>query len=145
MRKFPERPIVGVGAVVLNGDGRVLLVKRAHEPLKGEWSLPGGGVEVGETLDAAVVRELFEETGLTVTVGPVVEVLDRIERAPDGQVEYHFVIIDYLCRAIDDRIVCGSDADDVRWVAVDQLTAYRVRENAIAVIAKAIEANRRWH
>jgi mutator protein MutT len=145
MRRFPERPIVGVGAVVVNDDGRVLLVKRAHEPLKGEWSLPGGGVEVGETLDAAVVRELFEETGLTVTVGPVVEVLDRIERAPDGQVEYHFVIIDYLCRAIDDRIVCGSDADDVRWVAVDQLTAYRVRENAIAVIAKAIEANRRWH
>ena len=144
MRRFPERPIVGVGAVVVHEDGRVLLVKRAHEPLKGEWSLPGGGVEVGETLDAAVVRELLEETGLTVNVGPVVEVLDRIERAPDGQVEYHFVIIDYLCRAIDDLIVCGSDADDVRWVAVDQLTAYRVRENAIAVIAKAIEANRHW-
>ncbi len=146
MRRFPERPIVGVGAVVVNDDGRVLLVKRAHEPLKGEWSLPGGGVEVGETLDAAVVRELFEETGLTVTVGPVVEVLDRIERAPDGQVEYHFVIIDYLCRAIDDGIVMRFRCRTiVRWVAVDQLAAYRVRENAIAVIAKAIEANRRWH
>jgi mutator protein MutT len=140
-RWFPERPIVGVGAVVLNGDGHVLLVKRAHEPLKGEWSLPGGGVEVGETLDAAVVRELFEETGLTVDVGPVVEVLDRIEHAPDGRVEYHFVIIDYLCHATDDRLVCGSDADDVQWVRIDELADYRVRTNAIAVIMKAIEAN----
>ena len=75
---------MGVGAVVLNGEGHVLLVKRAHEPLKGEWSLPGGGVEIGETLEASIVRELFEETGLTVDVGPVVEVLDRIEYAPDG-------------------------------------------------------------
>jgi len=138
---FPERPIVGVGAVVLNGAGQVLLVKRAHEPLKGEWSLPGGGVEVGETLEAAVVRELFEETGLTVIVGPVVEVLDRIERTPDERIEYHFVIIDYLCHATNDHLVCGSDADDVRWVAVDQLADYRVRKNAIAVIMKAIAAN----
>ncbi len=141
-REFPERPIVGVGAVVLNGDGHVLLVKRAHEPLKGEWSLPGGGVEIGETLEAAVVRELFEETGLNLDVGPVVEVLDRIEYAPDGRVAYHFVIIDYLCHATDDHLVRGSDADDVRWVPVEQLADYRVRENAIAVIMKAISASR---
>ena len=83
MRKYPDRPIVGVGAVIVDGD-RVLLVKRAHEPLKGEWSLPGGAVEVGETLEAALVREVREETGLDVDVGPVVEVLDRIRRDADG-------------------------------------------------------------
>ena len=93
--RIPSGPIVGVGAVILDGD-RVLLVKRGHEPLKGEWSLPGGAVEIGETLDAAVAREVLEETGLDVDVGPVVEVLDRIQRDADGRVEYHYVIVDYL-------------------------------------------------
>ena len=138
MRRFPDRPIVGVGAVVLDGKGHVLLVKRAHEPLKGEWSLPGGGVEIGETLEEAVAREILEETGLTVTVGPVVEVLDRVQRAPDGRVEYHFVIIDYVCHAADDRLTSGSDADDVRWVRPDELSAYRVTDKATSVINKGI-------
>src|SRR5439155_11424714 len=93
---YAARPIVGVGAVIFDGD-RVLLIKRGHEPLKGEWSLPGGRVELGETLGQAVAREVLEETGLVVDVGPVVEVLDRVHRTPDGRVEHHFVIIDYLC------------------------------------------------
>src|SRR5438128_12402839 len=97
-RVFPERPIVGVGAVVLDGD-RVLLVKRAHEPLKGEWSLPGGVVELGETLADALMREVLEETGVPIEIGEVVEVLDRVQRAADGRVEYHFVLVDYVCRA----------------------------------------------
>jgi mutator protein MutT len=142
MRKFPERPIVGVGAVVLNRDGLVLLARRAHEPLKGEWSLPGGGVEVGETLEAAVAREIFEETGLSIVVGPVVEVLDRIERDDENRVAYHFVIIDYLCHAADDRIVCGSDADEAHWVAVDRLADYHITEKATSVILKAVAMNR---
>ena len=141
MRKFPERPVVGVGAVVLDGE-RVLLVKRGHEPLKGEWSLPGGAVELGETLEAAIAREVLEETGLAVEVGPVVEVFDRIYPASDGRVEYHYVLVDYLCRALHDRIACGSDADEVRWVKPDELAAYRITEKATSVIHKALEIAR---
>jgi 8-oxo-dGTP diphosphatase len=138
VRKFPDRPFVGVGAVVLDAEGRVLLARRGHEPLKGEWSLPGGGVELGETLEAAVAREVLEETGLVVDVGPVVDVLDRVEHASDGRVEYHFVVIDYLCHAVGDRLVSGSDADDVRWVRPDELAAYRLTDKATSVISKAI-------
>ncbi len=138
MRKFPDRPFVGVGAVVLDPGGRVLLARRGHEPLMGEWSLPGGAVELGETLEAAVAREVLEETGLAVEVGPVVEVLDRVDHAPDGRVEYHFVIIDYLCRATGDHLVSGSDADAVQWVRPDELAAYRLTEKATSVVNKAI-------
>jgi len=134
VRKFPERPIVGVGAVVLDGDGRVLLARRAHEPSKGEWSLPGGGVELGETLEAAVAREVLEETGLAVHVGPVVEVLHRLQQTDDGRVEYHFVIIDYLCHATGGRLACGSDADDVAWVPLERLADYRITRKADEVI-----------
>ena len=94
-RRYPSRPILGVGAVVIDDD-RVLLIKRGQAPLKDEWSLPGGSVEVGESLEAAVAREVLEETGLVVGVGPVIEVLDRIHRDGDDRIEYHFVIIDYL-------------------------------------------------
>jgi 8-oxo-dGTP diphosphatase len=136
VRKYPDRPIVGVGAVIVDGD-RVLLVKRAHEPLKGEWSLPGGAVEVGESLEAALVREVREETCLDVAVGPVVEVLDRIGRDATDRVEYHFVIVDYLCRAAGGTATCGSDAEDVRWVERRDLAAYHLTTAAAAVVEKA--------
>lgn len=136
MRTYPERPIVAVGAVIVDGD-RVLLVKRANEPLKGEWSLPGGAVEIGETLERALVREAREETGLDVEVGPVVDVLDRIVRDAAGRVEYHYVIIDYLCRPGSSIAVSGSDADDVRWAGVDELAALHLTPRVMSVIEKA--------
>jgi ADP-ribose pyrophosphatase YjhB (NUDIX family) len=113
-REFPETPLVGVGAVVVHED-RVLLVRRGTEPLKGHWSLPGGLLEVGESLADGVVREVREETGLTVEPVELVELLDRIHR--DGErVRYHYVIADYLCRVVGGVLQAASDADAVRWV-----------------------------
>ena len=136
MRQYPDRPIVAVGAVILDGD-RVLLVQRGQEPLKGEWSLPGGAVEAGETLEAALAREVREETALEVEVGDVVEVLDSIRRDAEGRTEYHYVIIDYACRVRAGTPARGTDADDVRWVGIDELERYNVAGRAIAVIRKA--------
>lgn len=135
-RRHPLRPIVGVGGVALDGD-RVLLVRRAHPPLAGEWTLPGGGVEVGETLEAAVAREMREETGLEVAVGPVLEVVERIHLDEAGRVEYHFVIIDYLCSVTGGTLQAATDAAEARWVAEGDLEALRVSETARQVIAKA--------
>jgi 8-oxo-dGTP diphosphatase len=134
-RRHPKRPIVGVGAVVFDED-RVLLVRRGREPLKGEWSLPGGAVEVGESLETAVAREVLEETALQVEVGPVIEVLDRIHHAADGRVEYHFVIVDYLCRVRGGLVKSGTDAADARWVPLTDLPSYHLTTTAQAVIEK---------
>ncbi len=113
-REYPQAPLVGVGAVV-EQDGRVLLVRRGSEPLKGHWTLPGGALEVGETLAEGVVREVREETGLEVEPIELIEVLDRIHREGE-RVRYHYVIADYLCRVTGGRLHAASDADAVRWV-----------------------------
>jgi 8-oxo-dGTP diphosphatase len=136
-REYPDRPVVGVGAVVLV-DGRVVLVKRDHEPLKGEWNLPGGGVELGETLEAACAREVLEETGLIVEVGPVIEVFDRIMYDEGRTVQYHFVLVDYLCRPSGGALRSGSDASDVALADPADLAAYRLTQKAIDVIAKGV-------
>jgi mutator protein MutT len=136
LRQFPEQPVVAVGAVILDRD-RVLLVKRRHAPLKGSWSLPGGVVELGETLEAALAREVREETGLEIEVGPVIDVLDRLHRSSDGRLEFHYVIIDYLCRARSTRLSSGSDAEDAEWLPLDGLDERGVTAQAIAVIHRA--------
>ena len=137
-RRYPQQPLVGVGGVVIQG-GQVLLVRRGHPPLEGQWSLPGGRVEVGESLEEAVVRELEEETGLTVAVGPLIEVLDRIQRDAAGHIEYHFVIVDYLCRLVSGTLTPASDAADARWVLASDLDDYRLTDKARQVILRGFE------
>ena len=128
---------MGVGGVVTR-DGRALIIRRGHEPRKGEWSLPGGLVELGERLVDAVRREISEETGLDVAVGPMVETFDRVHRDPEGRVRFHFVIVDYLCVARGGAAVAGSDAEAVAWVTSEELDAYGVNPHAAAVIRKGL-------
>ena len=117
-REFPDAPIVGVGAVVID-QGRVLLVQRGRGPSKGKWSLPGGVLEVGESLTEGVAREVQEETGLVVESVELIELIDRIVKEPaseGGSVRYHYVIADYLCRVVGGVLQAASDAEAVRWV-----------------------------
>tara|TARA_Y100001949_G_scaffold62662_1_gene53120 strand:- start:1331 stop:1780 length:450 start_codon:yes stop_codon:yes gene_type:complete len=142
-RKYPTRPIIGVGAAVFDG-ASVVLIKRRFEPLQGRWSLPGGGLEVGETLEAGVAREIEEETGLTVSVGPVVEVFDRILLDDAGRVEYHFVLVDFLCRATGGTLAPGSDVSDAVLANSETLNAYGLTKKAEEVIAQAVVMRRAW-
>ena len=136
-REYPERPIVGVGAVILH-DGKVVLIRRRYEPLKGHWSLPGGTVEVGETLEAGLAREMLEETGLVVDVGPVIEVFDRIIRDADGRVRYHFVLVDYLCSPVRGELQAGSDVDAAARADPQQLATYELTAKATSVIERGL-------
>ena len=135
-REYPERPIVGVGGIVLDGN-RVLLVRRSREPLKGQWSIPGGAVEVGEPLADALRREMREETGLQVRLLGLVEVLDRILRDSEGRIQYHFVLMDYLCQPVGGELRAGTDAAQVRWVEREKLSEYGLRPETQEVIEKA--------
>jgi ADP-ribose pyrophosphatase YjhB (NUDIX family) len=137
-REYPERPIIGVGGVVIS-DGRVLLVRRGGPPLQGQWSIPGGILESGETLIEGVRRELAEETGIDVRVRTLIEVFERIDRDPSGKAQYHFVVLDYLCEAVRGIARAGSDVSEVAWAAPFELEKYSLTEIAGRVIRKAFE------
>ena len=147
-REYPERPIVGVGGVVIE-QGRALLIRRGREPLLGEWSIPGGTLELGETLEAGVARELLEETGLQVRVLELIEVFDRIYvESTAGMAEpkkgprFHYVIVDYLCERIGGEAVAASDVTDVAFAREEELEKFHLTETALRILHKAFAMER---
>jgi ADP-ribose pyrophosphatase YjhB (NUDIX family) len=122
-REYPDRPIVGVGALIIEVD-RVVLVRRSNEPLKGEWSLPGGMLELGETLHQGVIREALEETGLRVDPVELAGVFDRIIPDSSGKPKYHYVLIDYVCKVIGGVLRAGSDVQEVCWANAAELKSF---------------------
>jgi ADP-ribose pyrophosphatase YjhB (NUDIX family) len=141
-RRYPKRPIVGVGALIFRR-GRILMAQRGKEPLKGWWSLPGGALELGESLDAGVRREVREETGLEVLPLRVFEIFERIIRDASGEPEYHYVLIDYVCRVTGGTLQAGDDVCAVKWVERDALKELQITEGTLAVIEKAFDKRRR--
>ena len=140
-REYPERPVIGVGGVVIS-DGRAMIVKRGSPPLEGQWSIPGGMLESGETLLLGVRRELLEETGVDVKVLELIEVFERIHLDGDGKARYHYVVLDYLCEAVRGEARAGSDVTDVAWASPEELAQYGLTETSTRVILKAFEIAR---
>jgi len=139
-REYPDRPLVGVGAVVIH-QGLVALVRRGAEPRRGEWSIPGGLVELGETLRQAAEREALEEIGLAVEAGEVLEVFENLQRDSQGKILYHFVVVDFECRFVSGRLTAGGDANEACWAVANDLKALGVSEAAMRVIGKAVSRN----
>ena len=135
-RKYPDQPIIGVGGIVFRED-QVLLVERGMEPALGQWSIPGGVVDVGETLKEALRREVLEETHLEVEVLTLAKVLERIFRDPDGRVAYHYVLVDFLCRPKAGELRSDSDARDARFVSLRDLPSYQIAPITLEVIHRA--------
>jgi 8-oxo-dGTP diphosphatase len=134
-REYPEHPLVGVGAIIIE-NSRVVLVKRAHPPLQAQWSIPGGVLEVGELVRDAAIREAREETGLTVEPGELLGVYDRVLRDPSGRVQYHYVLVDFLCRRVSGELAAAGDAAAARWFTRDELPALNLAEDTLEVIHK---------
>jgi 8-oxo-dGTP diphosphatase len=132
----PTRPVLGAAALVIH-DGRVLLIRRGQAPDAGEWSIPGGGVELGEAIEDALRREVREETGLEIAVGDFLEIYQRVDRDADGAVRFHFVVLDYRCTVIGGALRAGDDAADAAWVDPADLDRYAVADSIRRVIARA--------
>jgi 8-oxo-dGTP diphosphatase len=144
-REYPERPIVGIGGVVIV-DGKAVLIRRGSEPLKGQWSIPGGSLELGETLEQGVERELLEETGLVVKVVEFIEVFDRVYGDEKEKPRFHYVIVDYLCERVRGELKAGGDATDVVLAGEDELERFRLTETATRILKKAfvMDRKRKW-
>jgi len=136
-REYPDNPLVGVGAVIVQ-DIRILLIRRGHAPLLGEWSLPGGVLECGETLHEGTIREAREETGLVVETGDLLGVYERVTRSDDNRVRYHYVLIDFLCRPVGGTLQAGSDATEVRWFTGQEIDDLNLPRDTWEVIAKGL-------
>jgi ADP-ribose pyrophosphatase YjhB (NUDIX family) len=137
-REYPDRPLIGVGAIIVDG-GNVVVVRRGHEPLKGEWSIPGGVLELGETLRSGASREALEETGLVVEPGEVLDVFDRIVRDTEQRIQFHYVLIDFLCRRVSGELRAGGDASEARWITAAELDEFPIADSAQAVLRKGLE------
>jgi 8-oxo-dGTP diphosphatase len=141
-RRYPKHPLLGVGAILFKGSS-VLMVERGGKPLKGYWSLPGGLVETGETLEQAVKREIMEETGLKVKPVAMFELFERIMRDEQGAAEYHYVLVDYLCKVTGGRLQPADDARRAEWIERKQLPGLLITEGTLDVIERAYQhANR---
>lgn len=134
--------MLGIGALIFDTD-RILLVERGREPLKGYWSLPGGGLETGESLREGIRREVLEETGLEVEVGAMAEVFERIMLDPEGRTEFHYVLIDYICAITGGTLCAGDDCSAVRWFTMAELPHLHLTEGTLGVIEKAYETYQR--
>ena len=137
-REYPERPLVGVGGVIIAG-GRTLLIRRGGPPLEGQWSIPGGMLELGETIEEGVRRELAEETGIEVRVLDLIEVFERVIPGEEGRTRYHFVILDYLCEMVSGEARAASDVIDVAWAREEELKIFELTVIATRVIRRAFE------
>jgi 8-oxo-dGTP diphosphatase len=137
-REYPDRPLVGVGALIVE-TGRVVLIKRGHEPLKGDWSIPGGLLELGETVRQAAERETVEETGLKVRATELLGVFDRVVTDEEGRTLYHYVLVDFLCNVISGELKCAGDADDARWFTAEEVGKLPLAEDTAAVIRLALD------
>ncbi len=140
-RRYPQRPFAGVGAIIFRGT-EVLLVKRGRPPALGKWSIPGGLVELGESLEASVRREVLEEVGLKVKVIDLVAALDRVIFDRDGRIEYHYILLDFLCEILDGRLNAGTDADECRFVPIEELWRHEMTHGTEEVIQRAFEKAR---
>jgi ADP-ribose pyrophosphatase YjhB (NUDIX family) len=142
-RRYPKHPLLGVGALIFHRD-RILMVERGGEPLKGWWSIPGGLVETGELLEDAIRREVREETGLEIRPASMLPIFERIMRDSRGAVEYHYVLVDYVCRVRGGALRAGDDVSRAEWVRRPDLKKMQITEGTLAVIEKGFRNRRKY-